>query len=324
MISKDHYDEAFSGFQIFDCAVRTKEIYSFVLVDLGRTRKNYEPDKRLVTYFKNYQGGPQEYNNKPLLNWQQYTGFPRPKLAISRTPKEQAVMVASDGSVAVLGAGYNDMEQAIPLSKDGPLYSDMGALATIDGRVYAAGGWRHVCYRDAANHWVPIRHNLPDPTTKMNSDVGFDAIDGFNAEDIYCVGGRGDAWRFNGKRWHQCALPTNMLLENVCCAGDGYVYIGMQSGCVMRGREDKWQIIHEGHLTLPFSDMVWFDGRVWCTSDYGIWMIEDGKFIEPNLPPEVRACSGNLSVADGVMLLAGMYGATVYDGKTWTRLISPM
>ena len=50
-------------------------------------------------------------------------------------------------------------------------------------------------------------------------------------------------------------------------------------------------------------------------------MIEDGKLKEAELPAEVTASAGNLSVGDGVMLLAGMYGATVYDGKTWTRLI---
>ena len=74
-------------------------------------------------------------------------------------------------------------------------------------------------------------------------------------------------------------------------------------------------------MTLAFKDMVWFDGKVWCTSDYGLWVIKDGKLKEAELPAEVTACAGNLSVGDGVMLLAGMYGATVYDGKTWTRLI---
>lgn len=147
------------------------------------------------------------------------------------------------------------------------------------------------------------------------NDCGFEAISGFNADDLYCVGGKGDAWRYDGKEWHRCPVPTNMYLESVCCAGDGHVYIGMQSGRLMRGREDHREVIHEDYMTLPFKDMVWFDGRLWCTSDYGLWTVENGKLIDADVPPQVKTCSGNLSAADGVMLLAGHYGAAVYDGK---------
>lgn len=139
----------------------------------------------------------------------------------------------------------------------------------------------------------------------------------------YCGGGKGDLWHFDGSTWEQCPVPTSMYVESLCCAGDGFVYVGLQSGSVMRGRDDKWKVIHVGSLTLPFKDMVWYDNKVWCTSDYGIWTIEDGKYLEPDLSAKVRSCSGNLSVGDGVMLLAGLYGATVYNGKKWTTLIPP-
>ena len=164
---------------------------------------------------------------------------------------------------------------------------------------------------------------MPKPEPKKKGESvrgGFEAIAGFNAKDIYCVGDKGDAWRYDGERWYQCAVPTNMLFKSVCCAGDGFVYIGMQSGSVMRGREDKWTIIHKDQMTLPFKDMVWFDGKVWCTSDFGLWVIEDGELSEAPVPAEVKVCSGNLAVGDGVMLLAGYHGATVHDGKQWNRL----
>ncbi len=111
-----------------------------------------------------------------------------------------------------------------------------------------------------------------------------------------------------------------MYIHNVCCAGDDYVYVGMQSGSVLRGRENTWELIHTGTLTLPFKDIVWFAGKVWCTSDYGVWTIDNGKLTDADIPVLAHSCSGNLSVGDGVMLLAGRYGAAVFDGKSWEQL----
>ena len=316
-ITVSEYDEFFKGYQIYDCAVRSRNAFSFVVLE--SRDDNSEPEKVLINYFPHDPPGER-------LGGRIYTGFQFPKLAVSRKPKEQAIMVGMSGGVAVLGGGDDDMENSIPKGgPDQPLYTSAHALATIDGYVYAAGPWRAVCRRTGPNQWESLADRTTLPVPKRNSsgsnDEGFDAIDGFHANDIYCAGGHGDVWRFDGKRWHQCPVPTNMTIENVCCAGDGYVYVGMRSGSVMRGRENTWKVIHQGNFTLPFKDMVWFDGRVWCTSDYGIWTIEDGKLVEPELPVEVRACAGNLSVGDGVMLLAGMYGAIVYDGKEWHKII---
>lgn len=275
-----------------------------------------EPLKRLVNVFDD---GSSE------VGYAEYTGFTRPQIATSQHPKEQAVMIASNGSVAVLGGGESDLEKKIPMRRSGgALFTNVAGLATIDGHVYVAGGWRLVCRRLGPGNWENLadRATLPMPTGDHGlNNGGFDVIDGFNANDIYCGGGKGDLWHFDGFQWAQCVVPTDMYIESICCAGDGFVYVGLQSGSVMRGRGTKWKVIYIGALSLPFKDMVWYDNRVWCTSDYGVWVIEDGKVAEPDLPPEVRACSGNLAVGDGVMLLAGMYGAIVYNGKKWTPLV---
>lgn len=316
-MTKDERKEAVQGFGISRCAIRTKTIFSFLLVE--NMAENAEPAKRILNYFP----------NKPIgerIGFSEYNGFRFPKLAVSLYPKAQAVMVSLKSAVAVLGGGSDEIEQDIPNGRpEKPIYTSVHALATIDGYIYATGPWRAVCRRVGPNLWEQIgdRQTLPVPKrgSSGSSNEGFNAIAGFNAYDIYCVGGHGDAWRFDGKIWRQCALPTNMLLESVCCAGDGFVYIGMQSGSVMRGREDKWEMLHKGTMTLPFKDMVWYGDRVWCTSDYGIWHIVNGKLVEADLPVDIRACSGNLAVGDGVLLLAGMYGAAVFDGKKWERLV---
>lgn len=310
--------EVLTGFFVYDCAVRMRDCFSFVLLESIDDAAN--GDKRLMNFFANFPAGER-------LAWDTYSGFDLPKVAASSHPKNQAVMVSIDCDVAVLGGGCRDMEEPI-LTGGAPETEVLRAcfnLATIDGSIYAVGPRRTVCKRMDEGKWESLvgdRSSLPKPArVGASSDGGFHAIAGFNASDIYCVGGKGDAWRYDGQRWYQCVVPSNMYFRSVCCAGDGYVYIGMQSGSVMRGREDSWEIIHRDEMTLAFKDMVWYDGKVWCTSDYGLWVIENGKLKEADVPPEVTSCSGNLSVGDGVMLLAGMYGATVYDGREWQRIL---
>lgn len=312
-MTSEEYAQACKGFFIYDCAVRSKNILSFLLLE--NIDDSASGDKRLLTYL------PYETDGDRVF-WSTYEGFLGPKLATSMSPKNQAVLVSRDNSVAAFGGGDDDMEENIPVDA---LFACFN-LAQIDGQIYAVGPWRTVCRRTAPNKWLSLvgdRSTLPLPPKINNTfpDGGFESIAGFNSSDIYCVGGKGDAWRYDGKRWRQCTVPTNMYFWSVCCGGDGYVYIGMQSGSVLRGREDSWEIIHRDEMTLPFKDMVWFDGKVWCTSDYGLWIIEDGKLKEADVPPEVKSCSGNLSVGDGIMLLAGMYGASIHDGKKWNRLL---
>lgn len=318
MINKKILDEAFNGFHIYDCAVAKKNAFYFVLLKRKR-RGDADPDKRLVSVI---------VGDEEEMEFSEYDGeyFDLPKVAAAQYPNDQAVMVGLEGDVAVLGAEINDAEESIPIGTPAlPLNTSANAIATIDGYVYVVGAWRSVCRRTKADTWENLarRDSIPSPKPAADgfSDGGFNAIAGFDASDIYCGGGKGDLWHFDGKSWNQCHVPSNMKIENICCGDDGFVYIGMQGGSVMRGRDDRWKVIHMGELTLPFKDMVWFCGKVWCTSDYGIWTIEDGKFQDADLPPDVRSCSGNLSVGDGVMLLAGMYGATVYDGKKWTPLV---
>ncbi len=168
------------------------------------------------------------------------------------------------------------------------------------------------------NHWIEIG---PLPPMKSGQS-GFDDFDAFSETDIYAAGGRGDVWHYDGTAWHRIPFPSKMWIESVCCGQDGYVYIGAQSGTVFQGRGDAWKLIHEGDISLPFKDMVWFGDRVYATNDYGLWEIKDGAVQRSDAPIEITNCSGNLSVGDGVMLLAGHYGAALHDGTGWTRLFS--
>lgn len=67
--------------------------------------------------------------------------------------------------------------------------------------------------------------------------------------------------------------------------------------------------------------MVWDQDAVWCTFDDGLWTIQHDKLRTADIPIGIKVCPGNLSVGDGVMLLAGESGAALHDGAQWQRLI---
>lgn len=322
MISRENWEEFFDGFHIYQCAVASKNHFYFVLLELVEGN-DIAPRKRLVSISLE--------NDDEYIVCAEYDReyFDLARLASVQHPSQQAVMVALDGDVAVMGGDISEFEDSIPLGEPGsPLATSANTVVSIDGFAYVVGPWRSVCKRIAPGKWENLadRSSLPKPERNKfgRSNQGFEVIAGFSAADIYAGGGEGDLWHYNGEKWNRCPVPTNMYIETICCAGDGYVYVGLQSGSIMQGRTNKWKLIHKGTMTLPFQDMVWFQDKVWCTSDYGIWTIENGKLTDPLLPAEVRSCSGNLSVNDGVMLLAGMYGASVFDGVKWVSLGSAL
>ncbi|NHZ40888.1 hypothetical protein [Massilia aquatica] len=321
MISKESWGKFFEGYYIYKCAVATKNHFYFVLLEFVE-HNDTAPRKRLISIILG------DDDEEILCAEYDAEYFDLARLTSVQYPEQHAVMVALDGDVAVMNSEYSRFEDSIPRGKRGsPLATSATAVASIDGYAYVVGAWRSVCRRIAPGQWETLAdHSLPTPERNKfgRSNQGFDVIAGFSASDIYAGGGEGDLWHYDGERWRQCQLPTNMSIETICCAADGCVYVGLQSGSIMKGRHRKWELIHKGNMTLPFQDMVWFQNRVWCTSDYGIWTIDDGKLVDPALPAEVRACSGNLSVGDGVMLIAGMYGAIVFDGTRWTPLCSAL
>jgi hypothetical protein len=242
------------------------------------------------------------------------------KAGVSYLPKEQFVGASLNDHVYVLGSGDDELEKDIPnwyQTKGVGARGGTRKLRTIGGHLYAVGGNRSLIRREGRNDWRFVG-TLPE---NAKVDQGFGDVDGFSETDIYAAGGKGDLWHYDGKNWKQAPLPSNMDLWSICCAGDGYVYIGAESGSVFKGRNNEWKLIHRDSMALPFHDMVWFQNKVWCTSDYGLWVVENDKVLDADVPDKARACSGHLSVGDGVMLLAGMYGAALLDGKDWKMVI---
>ncbi len=320
LITTAAFQRCLSGFTITDCVVRRRDVFYFVAVSTYDTDDVPPPDAdrttRVVVYF---------CADAPADRWQKatYAGLNGLLAGAALSPSEQFIGVDGDGQVLAMGSGARGLERPIPRARSGPRRGGVRRVrALLDGRAYASTGSRGLGRRDGPDTWVTLCDSLvfdPDPGASSLA-YGFDDFDAFAPDDIYCVGGEGDVWHFDGRALHPIEIPTNARLEAVCCAGDGSVYVGAARGSVWKGRGDTWRLLHQGDLTLPFKDMVWFHDRVYCTSDYGLWEIQGDAVRASAVPPEVKVCSGNLSVADGVMLLAGVFGAAYHDGSGWTPM----
>lgn len=246
--------------------------------------------------------------------------------ATTSIPFSQYVGVTMANEVFAIGSGFKGLEDPIPYK------FAISNTRAISGRVYVVGCARNVVRRIDRNNWESLNKDIHLPAQDEIKTIreqmlflnaaGFDCIDGFFEDDIYAAGGKGDVWHFDGDEWRQIHFPSNMLIESICCGQDGHVYIGAQSGTVFKGRKDQWKMIHRGALTLPFRQMVWFQDRVWATSDYGVWQIIVDDVIEADLPAEVRMCSGYISCTETTLVLAGAFGVARLENGHWDILVN--
>ncbi|MBN0749583.1 hypothetical protein JTM00_36600, partial [Pseudomonas aeruginosa] len=94
---------------------------------------------------------------------------------------------------------------------------NMRGVACIDGVAYACGMDRQVYRRFYENDWRAIDSGARPPAGS-EAVVGFEAIGGFGAREIYAVGWDGEIWQYYGKRWQPRESPTNLILTAICCA----------------------------------------------------------------------------------------------------------
>jgi hypothetical protein len=320
MMTKDTFKKSFEGYQIEDVSVRSKTIFYFLCRNKKEAAKASAVSEGDVT--KRFTACAIKDGKANAAHWE-FEGYVRLIVSATKIPQEKGVCISHDGKVFLSGGGQYDRE-VIPEDKSGPLRGIIIRARMIQGIVYAVGSGRSVYRKRGSNDWESLCLNLPLPTQAeednldKSEDMTFGDIDGFSHNDLYAIAGRGVIWHFDGKAWQRIKFPSDILLEAICCAGDGYVYIGAQAGALFRGRSDQWEMIHSGGMSSPFKDIVWHANQLWCTNDYALWTVADGKLQEiEELPSEIKVCAGNLSAADGVMLMGGAHGAAYHDGTTW-------
>lgn len=330
LITKLEYLNCFSGYTFTDCVVRDKNIFYFVAIDesseaspsIGQSLIN----KRVISFFRDDPEGDRCASSE-------LQGMEVLRAGVTTFPKEQFVSVDASLKVFIMGGGDEpSFEKDIPMAVDGPARGPIEAIKQIDGYLYVASFRRGLAKRVEANTWESLCPDIDLPTPesghthkeayKITEHWGFDALDGFSADDIYAAGGKGDVWHYYQGSWQQSDFPSNDLISTICCAGDGNVYIGAQSGTIYVGRKNEWKQLYRGNLSLPFRTLVWFDGKLYGSSSYGLWTLENDKMVEVELSSAIKTCAGRISVGDGVMLMAGQYGAAFLENGEWNLIFN--
>jgi len=318
-ISKDLWQEDLHGWIFTDCAVRTSGIvYLVARKDIPHEQASSMWDNEIPTLFvalyldENIQG---------TIASQEHTGYNKPICGVARKPLSQGLLVERylvDGEVWAAGGGREgDEEQIDPGNM--PMTQ---RIKCINDYAYSVGGARSIYKRVDLGQWVKLDSGFPEE--EATSEQGFEDMDAFSESDMYAVGGDGDIWHYDGTIWMQEGFPSNMQLNTVTCAGDGYVYVSGMGGTLWRGRNSTWERLYLGNYTIPWNDVLWFEDKLWLASDYML-RIWNGKELVPVTDDKGQELnySGHMDAYDGLLVVAGSNRVMAYQNGKWRALVMP-
>jgi hypothetical protein len=325
------------NFSIVDASIRSKDYMYFIashIYELDDENDDEDDESENESTTTDTEILPKQairifayYPNKPKdkqWGFQTIKDIEFMKCASASSPSSQFVGVGMSGSVCTIGNGKFAIEKNIPESKEGPLRGPVRQVLSIGGFVYVVQGNRGICKKLGENKWQTLCSNLPvSKSWQARDERGFTCAAGLSENSIYAGGGQGDLWHYDGANWRELTFSTDAIIETMCIDPTGKVYIGCKSGQVYVGEGDDWKKISAGNIvTSSFKSMVWYQDKVWCASDYGVWTITDEVIEKANLPQHIHARGGHLSVGDGLLLLAGDTGAAYFDGTKWHEFLS--
>ncbi len=313
-IKQETYDEWIKGRACKSCAIFKPDSFCFTLewCQASDAQKSDVAQFYLVHRLSesNPDGKPQDIGVK-------FKGDRQRKLAVN--PKKPELIIAAGGRNIFFqddqgGKSENQLER-----KDIPVTT---STKYIGNHFYVVGLNRSVLRREGPNLWTNLSRDIQEDST----EIGFEDIDGFDDNDLYAVGFNGDAWHYNGEKWSQLDLPTNISLYSVCCASDGHVYIGGNCHIVIKGRGEKWEVIHKDDSWRSCKQIVDYQGRLLTVDEWGgqIFEIKSDSFatMETDGFDFLAASCLCLASGHGMLLVAGTGSAVVYDGQNWHRLFS--
>jgi len=318
-ISKEAWFEGMYGWHITDCAVRDENIiYLVTRQDISEEQGSgefwdHDIFTRLVVICL-------DENPKGELGYQELEGFSYSRCGVSRQPFAQGMVVSrnKNGDVWTMGGGRKGAMEHIAPGK----VPATQRIKCINDHAYSVGLGRSIYKRTNIGHWVKLDNGFPEE--EVTRYQGFADMDGFSETDMYAVGGHGDIWHYDGTIWMQEGFPSNMQLNTVTCAGDGYVYVSGQGGTLWRGRNSTWEHLYDGSYTIPWNDVLWFEGKLWLASDYML-RIWNGKELMPVTDNQGQELpfSGHMDAYDGLLVIADSDSVMAYQDGKWRTLVAP-
>jgi hypothetical protein len=240
-------------------------------------------------------------------------------LAVLTQPREHAVVVGEGGLAIAYGLrGYLVREQ-VATGANGPEgRGPLRGVRAIDNKVYVVGMDRQAYLRVAERSWQRIEQGLYG--AQPGNTVGFESVDGYGPTEIYAVGWDGEIWQFDGVHWKQHASPTNLVLTDVCCGGDGSVYACGRRGLLLVGRGSAWTVIDQDVIHEDIWSLAWCGDTLYLSSFEALYA-KRGDTIEVVEMEEHDPTTFYKVVAFGNLLWSvGAKDVMAYDGTSWSRI----
>jgi hypothetical protein len=234
----------------------------------------------------------------------------------TRHPFIQLVVIGPHGNVHLTGSGDRHEEMIADGDFSPAKLSMLRGARTIEGLPLVCGMKKQVYLREDAHQWRCISKEIAGGPGVH----GFEAIDGFSLNDIYAVGWAGEVWHYNGADWTKIDIPETNLLTDVCCAGDGMVYIIGRGGTFIVGKQHNWQV-YKIKEPVELVSLCWFNGMLYAASLYNIFTCSADGRIEPvDIPGDYPETCGKLAPGTNSMLSAGERDWFTFDGTNWKRI----
>jgi hypothetical protein len=230
----------------------------------------------------------------------------------------QDLLVVGEWGQAAHFAGGAKTEHEIRTEKGearnrGPLRR--GAL--IERTPIVVGMDRQVYRWKGGATWETMEQGMPPSTDQV---AGFEAVGGFSLSDIYAGGWDGELRHYDGKTWRGIDSPTSSIIVNLCCAGDGNVYCCGRTGLLLRGRDDRWEVLELEGEPDDFWGIAWFQDRLYLSSMKAVYVL-DGTTLTPVDFGDVDVASFyHLTASKDHLWSVGPKDVLSFDGKAWTRI----
>jgi hypothetical protein len=306
--------EDLKDFEFSGCYIRAWNIIGFT----AQQWTNSDPlEQRLAAVFFYYSDDPPE-ERWAVSYLGEATGVHG---TATFKPNERWIFVTDDGEVYCVGQGDDDWEK--PVSPKKNLYFS-NVKSIRGGHAVCVGPRRKVYMRNSANNWIQLDRGLfPEDEKTELENTGFSDIDGFSESDMYACGGHAELWHYDGNLWEKVDIPTNAVLENICCADDDFVYVTTNRREVIKGRDQIWEVIQQDQTNEVFECIVCFNGKVFVSTVSEIYEVTKQGLKKEKLGVPNMNSKAHLAVGDGILVVAGRDEATMYDGKSWSMILEP-
>lgn len=190
-------------------------------------------------------------------------------------------------------------------------------LTNVDDVVYSAGLKRQAYKTEDGSNWT-----VADGDAVYSGEdhlIGFEAISGFNENELYACGTGGELWFGVAGQWQPVSSPTNVHLHAIVCGPHGRVYAGGRLGTLLVGRHDQWEQV-PSDLDGTIWSLAYFKSHLYVFSDAGTYQY-DGEQVTPVEDPNVGQQHLHSAYVFGDALWCfGRKVAFRYDGEQWAEI----